>query len=266
MDKIVSYDQVQDMIRQIRSLKSGFVTNFYWDDNKHPYWIANGGLTYDRKADSISLFHHGDGFTNFYYIATNIERALKHFEELEIEMSVVADVVLKGNDQDSINSFVVHGFEKYKQLVRMTHAGLMPVEDWGVEQTVQLATKDDIELLSKELLLGFDPLAEQLPSKQELSDYIEKGEILLVKDKNNICGFIIFEIVGVTWYLKYWYTLPDYRDLGIGAKLLKASLIKGKDSKRQILWVMTHNDNAIKRYEHYGFTKELLNDYVLIKR
>lgn len=266
MDKIISYDQVQEMIGQIRSLKNGFVTNFYWDNNKHPYWITEGTLVYDLKSESILLIHHADGFSNLYYIATNIETTLKHFKELEIENPVVADIIIKGDNKDSINIFLKNGFEEYRHLIRMAHVGLMPVEDWGVEQTAIFATKDDIEPLSKELFQGFDPLSEQLPSKQELSDYIDREEIFLVKDNNNICGFIIFEIVGVTWYLRYWYTSPNYRDLGIGTKLLKASLIKAKGSKRQILWVMSHNENAIKRYEHYGFKKELMNDYVLIKR
>lgn len=266
MDKVVSYNQVQGMVSQIRSLRSGFITNFYWDDNKHPYWIAEETLIYDAKPDSFLLIHCADGFSNMYYIATDIETVLCHFEEIDLDNDVVVDVVTKGDETSILLAYIHHGFEKYKHLFRMSHAGLMPVDVENNDHTVIHATKDDVEALTIALYMNFDPLAEQLPSKQELFDLIDQNEILLIKDNENICGFIIFEIVGVTWYLRYWYTSPDYRNIGIGARLIKASLERGRDTKRQILWVMAHNENAIKRYEHYGFKRELMNDYILIKR
>ena len=266
MDKIVSYDQIQEMVKQIRSMRNGFVTNFYWDDKKHPYWIKEGTLLYDAKPDSFLLIHTADGFANLYYIANSIDIALCHFEEIKHEFDIVVDVVSKGKSNDIIDRFKRNGFEPYKSLFRMTHSGLMLVEEWSVDKIVIPATKEDIGEIRNCLYKGFDPLAEQLPSYQELSDFIDHDEILVVKDHEAICGFIIFEIIGVTWYLRYWYTSSDYRNKGVGAKLLKASLIKGKETKRQILWVMSNNENAIKRYNHYGFERELMNDNILIKR
>jgi ribosomal protein S18 acetylase RimI-like enzyme len=112
----------------------------------------------------------------------------------------------------------------------------------------------------------FDPLAEQLPTIKELKDYVKRQQLLVIKEGDDLCGFLIFELTGVTWYLRYWYTSPDHRNKGIGAGLLKTSLLYGVDSKRQIFWVIAANENAIKRYEHYGFTRENMNDYVMIKR
>jgi ribosomal protein S18 acetylase RimI-like enzyme len=266
MDKVVSYEQIQDMVKQIRTLKNGFVTNFYWDDQKHPYWIIEGSLCYEAKPDCYILVHQANEFSNIYYITTNIRTFLRHFTEIELENDIVLDVITKGDDIDFISVFLSYGFEEYKHLFRMIHTGLMTVEEEYISNTIISANKKDIEALKTVLYDCFDPLAEQLPSNMELSDYIDKDEIFLVRDKDTICGFIIFEIIGVTWYLRYWYTSPDYRNLGIGASLLKASLIRGNNTKRQILWVMSHNENAIKRYEHYGFKRELLNDYVLVKR
>ncbi len=266
MDKVVSYNQIQDMVKQIRSLRKGFATNFYWDNKKHPYWLLEGTLIYDAMPNSFLLIHLAEGFSNLYYIATSVEVALNHFTENKLDNDIVVDVVTKGEDYYTISLFRKNGFEGYRHLFRMTHVGLMPVDDWSFDQKVKFAKKEDVDALNNELFKGFDPLAEQLPSKQELSDYIDRGEILLVKDKNKVCGFIIFEIVGVTWYLRYWYISSEYRNLGIGSKLLKASLMRGKDTKRQILWVMSNNENAIKRYEHYGFEREIMNDNILIKK
>ena len=131
---------------------------------------------------------------------------------------------------------------------------------------VKYGEKIDTALVDIAMQRDFDPLAEQLPSLKELEDYAERKQLLVIKDGDNLCGFLIFEITGVTWYLRYWYTSPDYRNKGIGAGLLRTSLLYGIESKRQIFWVIADNENAIKRYEHYGFKKENMNDYVMIKR
>jgi len=37
----------------------------------------------------------------------------------------------------------------------------------------------------------------------------------------------------------------------------------GSDTKRQYFWVKTDNENAIKRYQHYGFAFEPMKDVVM---
>ena len=37
----------------------------------------------------------------------------------------------------------------------------------------------------------------------------------------------------------------------------------GRDTKRQYFWVKTDNDNAVKRYQHYGFQFEPMKDVVM---
>ena len=37
-------------------------------------------------------------------------------------------------------------------------------------------------------------------------------------------------------------------------------------TKRQMHWVISTNDNAIKRYKHYGYIAESLYDYVLLNK
>ena len=38
------------------------------------------------------------------------------------------------------------------------------------------------------------------------------------------------------------------------------------NARRFIFWVISTNENAIKRYEHYGYSKENLYDYVFINK
>ena len=157
------------------------------------------------------------------------------------------------------------GFETYQSLYRMTHAGQLAGNDWVKDSRVMFGEDSDVALVYDALQRDFDPLAEQLPSIKEIDDYKNRNQLLVIKDGHILCGFLIFELSGQTWYLRYWYTSPDYRNQGVGAGLLKTSLIYCIESKRQMFWVIADNTNAIMRYEHYGFTRENMNDYVMIK-
>ena len=56
---------------------------------------------------------------------------------------------------------------------------------------------------------------------------------------------------------------PDYRDKKVGSRLLRRFFEEGKDTKRQLFWVIRTNENAIKRYKHYGFNEENMFDFVM---
>lgn len=266
MRKIESYEQIQSFVRQIRELRQGFVTNFYWDDNKHPYWIAEGTLVYEQSENCILMVRRSEEFTNLFYIATSFAAFGELLNDLRLDGTIVVDIVCKGEGIVEQETFTKLGFEKYQHLYRMTHVGRIVGSDWMWDPRVKYGEISDTALVYNAMQRDFDPLAEQLPSLKELEDYAERKQLLVIKDGDNLCGFLIFELSGVTWYLRYWYTSPNYRNKGIGAGLLKTSLLYGIESKRQIFWVISDNDNAIKRYEHYGFHKENMNDYVMIKR
>ena len=80
---------------------------------------------------------------------------------------------------------------------------------------------------------------------------------------NPILGFVIFDLLPATLYLRYWFAHPVARGKGVGGRLLKAMFAAGSDTKRQYFWVKTDNENAIKRYQHYGFAFEPMKDVVM---
>ena len=266
MLKVESYEQTQLFTRQIRQQRKGFVTNFFWDANKHPYWLSEGSLQYEESEECVLMAHQNEGFINLYYIAISFDAVAAMIKSLQKEQDIVVDIVCKGEGDIEQEAFRQMGFLTYRCLYRMNHVGLLAQADWLKDDGVNYGTKEDAKLVQQSLLKDFDPLCEQLPSLKELEDFAERLQLLIIKDGDKLCGFLIAEITGVSWYLRYWYTSPNYRNLGIGAKLLRASLIDGINTKRQMFWVISDNKNAIKRYEHYGFTRENMNDYVMIKR
>lgn len=266
MDKVSSYEQIQEFVKRIRSFKKGFVTNFYWDVHKHPYWISEGSLHYVEDEGCALLIHQDRSFVNLYYIAVDYSAISPLLKKLCLDCDIVVDLVCKGEGERELSAFRGMGFELYRSLYRMSHIGRMAQEDWVKDSNVIFGTSNDAITVYHLLQRDFNPLCEQLPSHKEVEDYAERQQLLVIKAGQDLQGFLIAELNGATWYLRYWYTDPNYRNKGVGAKLLRASLIDGESSKRQIFWVISDNYNAIKRYEKYGFRRENMNDYVMIKR
>lgn len=266
MDKIASYEQVQGFVSEIRDLRQGFATNFFWDPQKHPYWVEAGEFRFEKSDGCYILLHEEDHFIHLFYIATGVAAVSEALGTLSLDKDCVVDVVRRGEDQEATTALRQAGFKPYTSLHRMSHIGLLADDSWQQQEGVTFGEQSDVPQVYAALQQGFDPLSEQLPSLQEVADYAQRRQLLVVKDGETLCGFLIFELQGqTTWYLRYWFTAPAYRNQRVGARLLKASLAIGKDTKRQQLWVVSDNENAIKRYEHYGFRQEAMTNDVMIR-
>ena len=98
-----------------------------------------------------------------------------------------------------------------------------------------------------------------------MHDWIATRAILVARDGtgHDITGFVIFDLSPAALYLRYWFVSPGARGGGVGGKLMRSMFAAGLSTKRQYFWVKTDNENAIKRYRHYGFEFEELKDTVL---
>lgn len=271
MDNITSIAQLQELILYVRNLRQGFVTNFYLDEAKHGAWIETGQFLYDKFEDTVLLlFDHEDPrsenyFTNLFYVSTSIESVIEHlkvYRETYDYDWYVMDIVERGESK-VLESLKEMGAWHKATLIRMNRIGELTPLVGELDESVVFAQSEDIERIDELLHANFDEKLEQLPLVSELKQMIVDKRILKYVIDGKIAGILLFELNASTLYLRYWLTLSDYRDKGVGSALLKRFFYEGCETKRQILWVMQDNENAIKRYEHYGFKQENMFDYIL---
>jgi len=269
MVKIEDYHYYLDELSRIKSLKTGFITNCYLDKAKVDLWISNGFLYLLKDEESFFLLKKNTGFFSLYFFSTTesmlkqtLASLLLHYENT----TFVIDILGKERESTIIQSFTGFGFQRYQTLVRMNRLG--EIKDLKAVDTAALseATIEDLPVVSDLLDDYFDPLAEQIPLPAEIEEWINKGQILVYKEGNKIVGFIIYDLNGGTLYLRYWFVHPDFREKKIGSKLFNYFYSKGAHTKRQLFWVIESNENAIKRYKHYGFQEEKMFDLILIKK
>lgn len=265
MEKVQAIEQLQQMSVEIRSLKRGFITNFFLDPVKHGLWIEKGDCYAERAGNTVFIIKMSPSFWNVFYCSTKPEdfgKDLSSFLSDHSYMTMMFDVV--GRDiqcKPMVDLLQDKGCEEATSLVRMTR--LTTPMEYTEDGRIRKATAKDISVVSDYLHTYFDEKTEQIPYDEEMMDYARQGHVLVCEEEGRIAGFIIYELNTSTLYLRYWFTHPDYRDKKVGSRLLRRFFEDGKETKRQLFWVIQTNENAIVRYRHYGFTEENMYDFVM---
>lgn len=265
MQQVNSFEELQQQVAEIRALRQGFLTNFFPDSAKHGLWIRKGDCFVDRISNTLFIIKKSSGFWNVFYCSTTIdglEADLKVFQTQNPNITMMFDLV--GRDIQClplVEKFNERGCKEVTSLVRM--ARMTEPMEYVPDATVRYATEDDLPLIRQQLHQFFDERTEQIPYDEELSEYAKEKRVLVCEENGLIAGHLIFELNATTLYLRYWFTHPDFRDKKVGSRLLRRFFEEGKDTKRQLFWVIRTNKNAIKRYMHYGFIEENMFDFIM---
>ena len=230
-------------------------------------WCRDGVFYGVRCGDTHFFVRRQNAFANVYFMSRSAEtlgRNWKSFATKNGNGKWIVDLI--GPDRvrqplEDVMSSV--GFSRLTTLQRMGRKTPEDVEEPSPD--VECATLKDAEKIKELLDAFFIAEEEQIPSVEGIRKWIEAQSLYVIRGgvANPIDGFVIFDISPAMLYLRYWFVHPSARGKGIGGRLLKAMFAAGRTTKRQYFWVKTDNENAIKRYRHYGFEFEPMKDVVM---
>ena len=264
--KVNSIDYLSSSVAEIRSLRKGFITNFYLDPAKHAIWIIKGDCYTERINDTLFIIKLSPLFWNVYFCSTALVQLIDDFNKLQEshpQQSMVFDIV--GREVQCmpiVSALQGCNCKMLASLVRMKRVS-DTIPEMSSDPNVLLADDKSIPEIYQSLHVYFNERIEQIPYFEELMDCSHQRGILVCEENGAMAGFLIFEHNPSTLYLRYWFTHPNFRERRVGSRLMHRFFEEGKETRRQLLWVVQTNDNAIKRYRHYGFTEEDMFDYVL---
>ncbi len=243
------------------------VTNFFPDEERMSAWCRDGVFFEERCGDTQFFVRRQAAFSNVYFMGKSVGGLLDDWKSFAMSNGAGRWVVdLIGPDrvrEPLVGVFVSADFESLTTLQRM---GRKTPDDMAIRSSdVECAVADDASAIKQLLDSFFVAEEEQIPSVEEIGKWIEKQTLYVIRGnaEKSILGFVIFDLLPATLYLRYWFAHPSARGKGVGGRLLKAMFAAGRDTKRQYFWVKTDNDNAIKRYQHYGFQFEPMKDVVM---
>lgn len=261
-----TWDDVVHHVAAARD-KGRMVSNFFPDERRVTRWCENGTFAHVECDDTTFFLRRQETFSNLYFLSTGTEALAKDVVALMGANKLgrlVVDVLGRDDMREPLETaFKDNGFNVLTTLQRMSRR--TPTEKHVCESGVDVAETADAKAIHDLLTANFIAEEEQLPSLEEVHDWISTQTLLVAREgkSQDICGFVIFDLSPASLYLRYWFVAPNVRGRGIGGKLMRSMFAASANTKRQYFWVKADNENAIKRYQHYGFAFEPLKDVVL---
>lgn len=271
MQLITSAQEVYELIDRVKLNSHRVITNFFVTELRLNSWIAKGELFSYAQCDNLWLFRRDRDFFHLHYVSPGIDILRSGVEKLVTRFGATifsVDVLGRENEiMPIVNIFRENHFCDHLYLNRMKKIvkERRPPEVSRCPEA-EFAGQDDADAVMCLLETSFDKFAEQLPDIKEIREAIDKKTILIVRKDGVIAGMLYFEMTGLTSVLRYWFVDQRYRELKIGSKLMWHYFDICNQATCFILWVITDNENAIKRYIHYGYNMDYLMDQILVNK
>ncbi|MCX6924696.1 MAG: GNAT family N-acetyltransferase [Verrucomicrobia bacterium] len=242
MQPIRSNSEVGEAVSLAKADGSGYCSNFFPTPRNLQRWITHGEIFCDQR-DGAALFLRKDrDVWHLYFCAaspTSLQQALTAFPEAA-------------------------GFRLYNRLFRMALI-VSPTTPPAAapDPRVVLAGQTDAQSILDLLLRSFDRRVEQIPMLYEIEAAVESSQIWVARSEGALTGLLFFETQGLTSTLRYWLIAPEFRAQRFGSGLMRRYFAEHPAVRRFLLWVIANNNDAIAKYEHYGFAPDGLVDQVL---
>lgn len=259
-----------EALERVRRAGAGPVTNWFATPERIDYWIGRNSLALLQGERALLILRRDRGFHRVYYSAKDLEAlsAVLRSSSGELAASGVltTDLIGRPVDVDPVAGIYRQGgFADHNWLVRMIRMAA-PEEVAESEPDVEFAGPTDVAAVAAFLGRLLDPYTDQIPDEHEICKAAARRNIILVRRGESVGGLLLFEAMGLTSHLRYWYVDDAARNQGIGARLIRRFFRLSSGSKRLILWVVGDNAETIAKYRHYGFQLETLVDRIMIRR
>lgn len=267
MNQIVDFTY-SDIKSELFRLKSKEMkTNFFMTESQFNQLLSENKIIVFKTEKACFLLTDDFGFKRMYFIVSNAFELKPFLEYLIANYQSEISVETAGNSsylQEIKEIFLQNGFFEYSSMVRMSK--IRNEKEEVNFENIHLLTMDKKEEFHSLYKKYFDKFVERIPTSEEIDAFIENKSAYYFSDNNEIQGFIVFEIHGITSHLRYWFVHPNYREKKIGSKLIQLFFNIGENVKRELFWVIESNENAIKRYKHFGFVEEDMHNLILINK
>ena len=260
--------ELRAAFQSVKSQATELILNYYVEAELERMWTSTGALSYFRAQKCLLLFRRERQFEHLYHIAASradLAQALASLDQSS-GLPIVTDLVGPSEDVASVAEiYHQNGFEDYVELVRMVRPGGPPPDEL-TKANVDYAQLAEIPTIVAFLDRQLDPFRDQIPSADEIESAIGRRSILLHRFDGALAGLLFFGDKGRTSTVRYWYVDREFHGRGIGSRLMRTYLREHSSTSRFLLWVVTGNADAIAKYEHYGYRREMLFDQILIRR
>lgn len=266
MNRINSFGEARAIWAAGKNPGNRSLTNLFLPQESLERCARNGRLNGVSEPGASLLLRRDRDFQHVYVNYSDTEILESLLKQIPASETLVVDVVQRNNSHDQLIQVLSDcGFSPHRHLIRLNRPAL-PLGETGYREHVEIALEQDADLILSKLEAHFDRFSEQLPDLDEIVEAISRSELIISRVEGKIAGFLFLEVNGNASRLRYWFVDPEFRDRSIGSSLLRHYLSVPAKSLSSQLWVVSDNTTAIAKYQHYGYSPDVLEDHVMLRR
>jgi hypothetical protein len=268
MSPVRSAGEVLEAIQKVKAGATAFCTNFFPVQSKLESWVARDELTTEAR-DGVTFFLRKDrDFAHLYFCAASpsvFGRVVRQLSAIRTHKLVTDIVGPEVSLTELLGLAEQGGFRRYSRLVRLARvASAVTPTPVQAAAGIEVALNGDAPEILRLIEGSFDRFADQLPALYEIEDAIAARQILIIKQIDEIAAVLFFETQGLTSTIRYWLVAAPFHSRGLGSTLIRHYFLNQPAVRRFILWVTATNQNAVQKYQHYGYAPDGLVDHVLL--
>jgi ribosomal protein S18 acetylase RimI-like enzyme len=259
--------EVLEVIQKVKAGATAFCTNFFPIQAKLESWVAHRELFSEVQTGATFFLRRDRDFAHLYFSAQSpaaLGQGLQELPAMRMEKLTTDLVGSEASLADLLGVAEQAGFRRYSRLVRLARAAAGSSAPGQSSVPVILATTSDASAILGFIEHSFDRFADQLPTLYEIEAAIASHQILVIKQNSEIGALLFFETRGFTSTVRYWVVADQFHSRGFGSALMRQYFLSQGSVRRFILWVAATNDNAIQKYQHYGYASDGLVDHVFV--
>ncbi len=269
MTPVKAADQVFEAVGRVKASAPAFCTNFFPVQAKLERWVRNGHLYFENLDRAVFFLRKDRDFWRLYFCAAQEEALPSDLERLATIRSepVILDVL--GNTgalagwEDRLKSAGLRPYNRLQRMARISQPQ-SPPPSRAIDPAITLASHGEASSILAFLESLFDPFADQLPEVDEIEAAISNKQVLAVQSEGALAAILFFETQGFSSTIRFWAVGKLFQSRHLGAALMRHYWLLHQSVRRFNLWVGVDNQNAVQKYQHYGYSADGLQDLVLV--
>ena len=252
-----AFEDIQTIVSRINEIKrrskSAILSNYFKQELKsyllYTLWSENTVIFCDKDIDFYRLYFYSNDLDDLRMTIQNVALT-----------PVMVDIITIKFSEDLDTLFIDSGFKNiavYKHIINNN----FPV--YKTTKELSFADPIDLEIMYNHLFEDFDKYMDHLPEIEKLRHFIENKQVIVMRERDNICGYIIFQVLGKRAFLNYWYNEGKSLD-SLMLLINFYGVMKNRGIVSGFGWVNSENNDIIKTHEKFGFRFDGREDYIYL--
>lgn len=275
MDRVESYEQCTDLIREFKKGCKKTVTNFFFLPRELKTMIDRDNVYVQISENALVFFMDEREYSYIYYF---LEEGTS-FVIADTKKPLLLDFVARKSEYEKAEvaekkRWQSSGFVFYKEYVRMQCS--LGVDGYAARRDdlqcsgceLLCAGSEDAEAITALWRENLDQFSVPLPQKDEVLQMIGSQHVYCMKKAGEVAGAVYMDVTAGRCILKHLAVWPAFRRQGVGRAIMDYALRKMAEENVHVcsLWVAADNIAAHENYRKYGFLEEDKKSGRLIRR